>query len=151
ARDTLEIDDNQSATGTQGSVDRSHRLEGIFEMMIGIADEGQIDGFFRQLYRVGLADHADHVFEALFLAGLLDIFDELGGNIHGMPLAPGADLFRKKAREQSGAGADVAHGHAGLELSGSNDVLTFGEDFPALEFKFPDELLDIRILERLVD
>ena len=47
----------------------------------------------------------------------------LRGDVHGVDLALGADLLGEQAGEQAGAGPDVGHGHARLELAGGDDLL----------------------------
>ena len=150
-QDPMEVDHNDLTAGPQGFVNRSHRLVRKLEVVVGIADKDQIDGFRRQLHGVGGADDADNVFDVCFLAGLLDMLDELGGDVHGVHRSLGAELLGEEVSEQAGPGTDVGHGHLWLELAGRNDFLSLDEDFPALGLERPDEFLHVGVLERLVD
>src|SRR5207248_6790096 len=44
ARDAVEVAEDHSPAGPERLVDRLHRAEGVLEVMVGVADEDEIDG-----------------------------------------------------------------------------------------------------------
>ena len=144
-----EIEQDELSAGTKGLVDGSHGLLGILEMMVGVADEGQIDGVWRQFTGCRSADYASYVFQPRFLGSLLDVLDEFPGDVHSIDPSLGTDLDGKQAGEKARAGTDVGNYHAGLEFAGGHDLLSLPENLPALAVS--DLVCDVRIFILLVD
>jgi hypothetical protein len=150
-RDALEIDHDDLASRAQRPLERGQGLRGKLEVMVGVADEGQVDRVRRQFEGVGLADDTDDVRDPLHLARPVNVLDEGGRDVHGVDLALWTDLRREQAREEAGAGADVRHDHARFEPAGGQDLLPLGVDLAAFNFEGFDEAGDIGGFKGLVD
>src|SRR5581483_8684202 len=120
-------------------------------MVVGVANESEIDRPRRQGYGAGRADHARHVPDALLSAGFLDVVDELTGNVDGIDFPLRTYFGRKQAGKKSGPRSNVAHRHARLELTRGDDLFALRVDLSALAFERADELLHIGVLEGLID
>src|SRR5262249_32202657 len=81
AFDPLEIDQYISPTGPERTVDGLHRFGRELEVVIGVADESQVDRVRRQGHGGLGADDADHVLDAFLLARFRDVVDKLPGNV----------------------------------------------------------------------
>src|SRR4029079_16408334 len=69
AFDAVEVDQNESSTWAKGVMDRLERSLRKLEMVVGVADEDEIDGILRQLGRGLVAKDCLNVFDLVFLAG----------------------------------------------------------------------------------
>ncbi|MCI0681077.1 MAG: hypothetical protein L0Y71_03150 [Gemmataceae bacterium] len=147
----MEVDQDHLPAGSKRLVDGLESSLRKLEVVVGVADEHQIDGVLRQLGRELIALDRLDVLDLAVGARLLDVTKKGLRDIDGEHLALVPDLGGKLPREQSGAGADVGDRHAGLELAGGDDLLGVGGDLPAFSFELLEKVLDVRVLEGLVD
>jgi len=66
AFDASEVDDDKCAAGFEGFVDGGEGVEGVFEMVVYVADEGDVDGIFGEFDGAFIADDGFDVFLFVF-------------------------------------------------------------------------------------
>src|ERR671930_8379 len=103
--------------------------------MVGVADEGNIDGCGRELCIVVSAEDADHVLQALFARALLDSGDEFARDVDGIYPARWPNLVCKEHREKSASRSDIGDGHAGLWRHRGDDRLSADVHLALFTFK----------------
>ena len=141
----MEIDDKQGATGAKGGGDGGQGIGGVLEVMIRVADEGDVDGVGGELDgSFGAEDGLDLGQPGLLGAGL-DEVDEGGDDIDGEHAAGAADLGGDQGGEQAGAGADVGDPLSGVELQGADDFVAMVIDFAAFAFEAFDPGLGVEL------
>src|SRR5439155_7549413 len=118
ARDATEFHQYNLASRTEGLEDRMHGSVRKLEVMIGVADKGEVNGVGGQFGGGRRADHAYDLLEILLVTRLDDVIDELFRDVHGVDLAFRADERREKTRKQTGAGSDIDNHHATFDLRG---------------------------------
>src|SRR5262245_9289438 len=113
----IEIDDRDATPGSERRLDIAKIGGSIFEVVVGVADEDQIDGFggnFR-VVRPGQDEFglelAVHVDEAVFY-----IFQRLRFDIDHVDLAGRTDRFNEPSCEVAGTCAQVGDVHARFQL-----------------------------------
>jgi hypothetical protein len=132
-------------------MDGCHGLERIFEVVIGVADQRNVDGVRGQLDGNRRAQHASHILDLLLPADFFDVLNKLGNDLHGVNLTGRPNGLDQEHGEYPGASANIGHSHAGFELAGRNYLVPVCERLPVVRLEFLDELLNVRILVRLVD
>jgi len=104
-----------AAAGAEGGDDGLHHFPGVGELVIGIDEEGGVDGVGGELDAVDGAEVGFDVGEAEFLFAFLEVVDHLLLDIDGDDLALG-DEGGEFEGVVAGAGADVGDDGVGGEL-----------------------------------
>jgi hypothetical protein len=140
ALDAVEVDEDNSTSGSQGVMNGLERSLRKLEVMIGVADENEIDGVLGQLGAELVTQHRLDVLDLGVLACLLIVTKEGRGYILGVNLALVSDLGGELSGEQASASANVG-----------DDLLGLGGDLSALPLELLEEVFEIGIFKGLVD
>src|SRR5713226_6241380 len=90
--DAMEVDQDDLSTGPQRIMDGLQGALRKLEMVVGVADENQIDAVRGQLGRELIALNRLDVLDLVLLAGLLDVSKRGRSNSHGIDFALFPDL-----------------------------------------------------------
>src|SRR5262245_1392999 len=151
ALDPMEVDQDDLPSGSKGVMDGLQGSLRELEVVVRVADEHQVNGILGQFGRELVAQDRLDVRELALPAGLLDVAQKGRGNVHGKDLPLFADGFGELAGERPCSGPNVSDHHPRLELAGGDDVPGVGGNLSALPLELLDELLEVRVLKRLVD
>src|ERR1043165_4859567 len=114
AGDALEVDHHQRSAGPQRAPDRVEHRSRILEVVIGVADENEIDRA-RLEARIGLRRDDAHDIVQSGRARLLEVaLDEAACDVDRVDAALRPDSGGEKASEKPGAGANVGDRLPGL-------------------------------------
>ncbi len=134
-------------------MDRGQYLPRVLEMVVGGADEGQVDRTGSQVRRLLRApDRFYHPLQASLVGLFSQVFEECRRNLHGVDRALRPDFFREHPGEKTRPRADVGHGLPWMQADRLDDLSPLSEDFSRVRFKSINESTDVEIgvLELLV-
>ena len=116
----VKVNDDQPPTWTQCAVDRGQHFLRVIEVMVRVADKGNLDRTGGQHCGVLGVQHAcDDSLVSVLLGLLSDVLEKCRPDVYGVDGALRTNLLGEEQREQAGAGADVRHGIAGLQANGA--------------------------------
>ena len=118
--DPFEINHHKFTAVPQGCPDRPEHLVVVFEMVIGVADEGQIDRLVRKAGRILLGKDDPGIGQPLSGDPLLEIFHEPGRDLQGKDLSLVAHRPGKEGQEEEIV--ELATG-INVELDGSGELI----------------------------
>ena len=104
-----------AAAGAEGGVDGPHHFPGVGEFVVGIDEEGGVDGVGGKFDAVDGAEVGFDVVEAEFLFALFEEGDHLGLDVDGDDFAFGDERGEAEG-VVTGAGADVGDDGVGGEV-----------------------------------
>ena len=122
ARDAPEVDHHQFAARPERGVDAAQHILWILEVMIGVADEHQIDAVRWQLHAVLIIDNADDVVQAMVPGTLHAGVDEVACDIDRIDQAARPDFAGHQGGKEAGARADIGDAVARLQAQMTDDV-----------------------------
>ena len=152
-RDTLEVDHDETPARLEASVDRGERTLRALEVVVGVADENEVDRLRSEADGVVRAEHRRKVEEAVRLCALLNVFQELGSDIDSVHPAMHPDRLREELAVEARSGADIRDALARPQTTGFKHLRPSREHLATLHLKAADPLVDIEfgVLETRVD
>ena len=151
ALNAFEVDEDELGPGFEGFVKGGKAGPREFEVMIDIADEGEVDAGFRQFDAFFRAKDGDDVGGLGFVGSGTDVVEEILGDLDREDFALGSDGGSHGQGEQTGAGANIGGGHAGFEVEGFQDGFAVVEDLTAFGFEALGPFFDFELgIEKLL-
>src|SRR5690606_25737908 len=120
AGNPAKVDENDAPARLERPLDRCHCLEGKLEMMVRVADEGDVDGFRWQLLRVDRREQRVDVSLHRLATGRLNVIEERLRYVDGDHAAILPDRLREEMREQASPRTDVGDGLSRLDLASAD-------------------------------
>ena len=120
-------------------------------MVVGVADENQIDGIGSKMSRPLPAQNTLDIGDAFFSRSFFDVIDRLLSNIHRINLAIGSNLAGHETRHEAAPCPDVGDIIADFQPECRYDGVTVLVGGPALPLETLHDRFDVGILEPLVD
>ena len=120
-------------------------------MMVGVADEHQVDTVGRQAGATLIVDHAAYVVKPDVPRPLNAGIDEVRRDIDRIDQAARADLARHHHAEKAAAGTDVRHPLTWLQPELTDDIVAPVPDLPAIALEYTAPLSDTGVLVLAID
>ena len=149
----FELDQDERAAGANGAVETGERVARVLEVVVDVADEGEIDRVRIELDRArGPLDHAQLLEPSLALL-LAEMLEERGRDLDGVDTARRTDAFCEEEAEESGPGSDIRDPSTRRQGEGLRDLGAARVDVARLALETLDVFLDVEgfVEKRVVD
>jgi hypothetical protein len=151
--DTLEVDHDQLPTRLQRLRDRLHRGLRELKVMIGIADESEVDGVGRQPHVIIRTEYGRNVARLAGPGTLMNVLKKTWTDVDRIDPSVRTCCVDEPMGVEPGTCANIRNDHARLKLAGLKDCIPRGIDFAAFDFESLQPINDLqaRITKGIID